>query len=248
MAAPTFANSGVNAAPDFSVGSGTSHTTPTWTPPDGLNFAGIHSRHGSGPVEPTMSGNGLTWVNVGSVMTGTLHRLTLFVAVASGATAGGTTVSFGAQDQVWMTGTFFYSPDADVSGGAAAALVQVVTGSHNGANVGSLSIGLAAASHADNRPVAVFWKNHAEAFAPRASWTELDDLTVTGARRIQSQYRGDAFETTASGHVTATNTSIWLGIAAEVKAAGGGGPTGQPTMMRWSGVPGMRLGSRVGGW
>jgi hypothetical protein len=33
-----------------------------------------------------------------------------------------------------------------------------------------------------------------------------------------------------------------------VNDLGGGGATGQPTMMRWSGVPGMRLGSRIGGW
>jgi hypothetical protein len=53
--------------------------------------------------------------------------------------------------------------------------------------------------------------------APRTNWTELDDMVQGGSLNTETQYRGDAFETTASATWDGANRGH-IGIAAELKA------------------------------
>jgi hypothetical protein len=169
-----------------------------------------------------MSGNGLTWTQIGSTLAdGDNGGLSMFAADASGSSAGATTVDFGADTQVHCTVSFFHATGVDLSGGVAAAFVQSPTNTGTGT---SGSVTLAAAGAADNRPISFFWHLAAESSTERTNWTELDDMTGTGRNRgIITQYRDDAFETTASA--SWTTSAKWAGIAAELKAsvAGGGG-------------------------
>lgn len=224
----SFSNLGINANPDLANGDDLSaYSNSSWTPPSsGLIRLEVWSRQGDGPNTPTVSGNGLTWTEIATVAVSTVHRLTLFGADAIGSTTGATTIDFAGQTQIWCKAIFSLAEGVDLSGGVAAAFVQVATNS--GVNIDNLSIALSAAGAADNRPIAVFMHAWNEDTSPRTNWTELDDLTggfnITG--QIQSQYRDDAFETTASAS-WATSISA-AGIAAELKAeaAGGGDPEG----------------------
>lgn len=233
----TFSNLGVSAAPDFFNNSDlSSYSTGSWTPPTSgliLCFVGDRiSTSGSAPTPPapTVSGNGITWTQISTVLwrvvSGTARvRLTLFAANASGSSTGATTIDFGGNVRVRCDASFFLAEGVDLSGGVAAAFVQAATNSSTLSN--SLSVSLAAAGHADNRPVAGVYTDVNEDVTPRASWTEADDSgSSSPVSRLATQYREDAFDSAASASwTTADHCGI---IAAELKAAVAGGSTAVP--------------------
>lgn len=216
-----FANLGASANPDINNNADqTSYANSSWTPPtDGIIVCDVFGARTGGPDTPTMSGNGLTWVQIGSPVTfGTSRRITRFAAIASGATTGATTIDFGGQTQTHCSASFYHVTGVDVSGGIAAAFVQTVT---NSGSATSGTVTLAAASHADNRPIACFAHVINEVTTPQTNWTELDDLAGgSPVRGMDTQYRDDAFDT-AAGASWATSAA-WGGIASEIKAASSG--------------------------
>lgn len=213
-----FANLGASAAPDVNNDAdATSYASASWTPPaTGLLVVFVHARgldaNGSDPV--TVTGNNVTWTQIGATVACAANSMAaLLAADASASTTGATTFNFGAETETNLTVSFFHVTGADVSGGVAAAFVQRPTNSGTGTS-GSVTLSSAAAT--TNRPIAFFWHDTNEAKTPRANWTELDDLTGAARNRnIETQYRGDAFETTASA--TWITSTIWCGIAAEIK-------------------------------
>jgi hypothetical protein len=215
-----FSNLGVSANPDISSASTlSSFPNTSWSPPtSGLIIVFVRSfRTGGGdPNVPTISGNGLTWVQIATALNATSnHRLTLFAANASGATTGVTTIDFAGQNQDGCRASFFLDDGADLSGGVAAAFVQAVAGSATGT---SASITLAAAGNSSNRCISGWAVAGAVSFTPRASWSEMDELGGTG--HLETQYRSDVFENTASA-TWGGSSQDWVGIAAEVKSGGG---------------------------
>lgn len=221
MTVPTFTNLGASANPDLQTSlDASSYANTSWTPPtSGLILLAVYTRTAAGPNEPTVSGNGLTWVSIATVVTSTVHRVTLFAADASGSSEGITTIDLAGQTQIGCIAEFAHVADADLSGGVAAAFVQAVN--NTGTNIDTLSITLAAASHADNRPFAVFMHAANETTTERTDWTELDDMAgVAPTRNMATQYRDDAFETTASASWSSFVNA--LGIAVEIKGASGG--------------------------
>lgn len=220
----SFTNQGTSANPDINDDvDRSSYTNTSWTPPSsGLIVAFVFNRKTATPDTPTMSGNSLTWTNIVTVqgVTDANNRATLFGANASGSTTGATTVDFGGVTQLGCFVSFFHVAGVDLSGGVAAAFVQSPTGQGAGT---SASITLAAAGHADNRPISFFGHITNEVVTPRTNWTELDEFLGTAPLRgINSQYRGDTFETTASA--SWATSAPWVGIAAEIKATVGGAP------------------------
>lgn len=204
-------------AGDISSGTdATSYASGSWTPPSGLiiAFATSVKTVGGDPTQPTMSGNGLTWTAITSLLSlnGTC-RTTLFGANGAGATAGATTVDFGGLTQRDCSCSFLQADGADVANGVAQCFVQSVTGTH--ATDTSLTITLAAATSSNNRPVANFVNTGAASgITPRANWVEYFD-TLPDSHEAAAQYRPDAFETTASA---SDGAGPWLGIATEIKA------------------------------
>ncbi len=215
----SFANLGSSSAPDFQSSTDTtSYTSPSWTPPtEGLIVSFIWGgRSGGGADVPTVSGNSITWTVIKSLdwSSGSTGRtLHLVGANASGATSGVTTINWGANTQIGTVVSFFQATGVDLSGGVPAAFIQ--SGTANGtATSGSITLNAAASS--GNRPIAGFGHAANEGKSERTNWTELDDLGGVGpTRNLETQYRSDAFETTASG--TWPTSAIWGGIAAELQ-------------------------------
>jgi len=217
----------------------TSYSNSAWTPSTGLLIAFISTRTAntdatSPPVLPTITGNGLTWVNIKDVtynLASSVNRgrLSLWAANNESGTAtnGVTTFDYGSQTQTMCYVSFILANGVDLTGGVAAAFVQSPT--NTGASVLSLDVTLAAESHADNRPIAGFAHSANELTTHRTNWTEADDMTAgSPVSALQTQWRSDAFETTASASWL-TNSAA-AGIAAELKAlvAGGGGSIVHP--------------------
>lgn len=212
-----FANLGASANPDINSGANaTSYANSSWTPPtSGLIIAYVQARRSGGPDTPTISGNGITWTQIGSTFDcdGTGNGISLFGANASGSSTGVTTVDFGANTQLHCSTSFFQVTGVDLSGGIAAAFVQQPTNSGTGT---SGSVTLSAAADSANRPIVCFWHKVNETTTPRTNWTEIDDLSGGGqVRGVETQYRDDAFETTASA--SWTTSADWGGVAAELK-------------------------------
>jgi hypothetical protein len=215
-----FTNLGDSANPDINdTTAATSYSNTSWTPPTtGIIVVFVETRDDgfSSPATPTMSGNNLTWTQIGSTLDcdGAGNGLSLFAADAAGATTGATTVDFGSNIQVHCVASFFQVTGVDISGGIASAFVQTPTNTGTGTEG---TITLAAAGASDNRPAACFWHVIQESTTPRTNWTELDDMTGSGqVRGVETQYRDDAFETTASG--SWSTSADWAGMAAEIKA------------------------------
>lgn len=226
-----FTNLGASAAPDINDNAdATSYASASWAPPVlGLIYVFVSNRVTAGvPTIPTISGNSLTWVQIGTnVPTATQRRITLFAALAAGATTGVTTVDFGGVTQLCCEASFAQVTGADVSGGVLAAFVQVVGPSSGAAATGG-SITLSAAGASRNRPISAFQHNQNELATPRTNWTEVDDFLHTlPINGFETQWRSDAFETTASA--TWTTSVAWNGLAAEIKAAADAGPIAAPT-------------------
>ena len=229
----TFTNLGATEESDPDINSSTdasSYSTvacspgPCWTPPtSGLIILFVYSREntsGNNAVS-SITGNNLTWTQIATITfdSSEVSRLTLLGANASGSTQGQTTINFNTS-QVGMMASFFYATGADLSGGVAAAFVQSPTSEDPGSTQTSGSVTLAAASDSNNRPISSFVHQIEEATIERTTpnpvWTEVDDMQGAGPTRgMDTQYKSDAFDTTASADWT--TASRWGGIAAEIK-------------------------------
>jgi hypothetical protein len=213
----TIANTGTSANPDINSSTdATSYANTSWTPSGDMAVAYVYSKVGSGTANiPTISGNSLTWnaVTSASIAVG-FHRLTLIAAQVTSPSAGVTTISFDGQTQVACCVSFFSVTECDLTSGTSSAFVQVDTNSGTGTTA---QTDFAAAASSNNRPIAGYFHWTPEATAPRANWTELDDLSGTATDRgVQTQYRSDAFETTGTA-TWATSATVWLAVGAEIK-------------------------------
>jgi len=215
-----FANLGASANPDIvSSTDANSYATSSWAPPAAdLIWVYVYNQKTGTPETPTISGNSLTWTNIATVLLGTTYRVTLFGANASGSATGVTTIAFGGVTQFGCCVSFGSATGVDLSGGVAAAFVQ--TPSTSGFAAPPQSVTLSAAGHVDNRPIMGAGISTNTAHTPRANWTEMDELNMGGGDpfcNLSTQYRSDAFETTASVDWT-TGTTNYILLAAELKA------------------------------
>lgn len=189
----------------YSTTAATSYaTTGTYTPAAGsLLVAFVISTLGATPLDPsTFTGHGVTWtmLTLSARLLSTTHSISVWVALAGASpSSAAATAGYGAVSQTGAAIIEFEITGANVSGSAAAAIVQNPT---NTGTATSGSVTLASAADAINRALS-FWCHLAnEATTPRANWTETAsadgnfNVPATGA---EGQFRSDAFETTASG-------------------------------------------------
>lgn len=215
-----FANDGASANPDlYSTSNASSYANSSWTPPtSNLILCFVANSKASTPdAVNSLTGNGITWTNIATIVnSSSVQRITLFGANGSGSSAEATTADFNSVNQTGCGLSFFHATGVDLSGGVLAAFVQAITqAGATGQTSGSVTLG--AAGNSDNRPIACFVHGATEATTERANWTEVDDGSwATPARGMQTQWRSDAFETTASA--TWTTSSLYCAIAAELKA------------------------------
>lgn len=216
-----FTNLGASANPDLNDSADSSvYTNTAWTPPSsGLICVFVETRRTlSVPAAPAVSGNGLTWTQIASGLHhADARRLTLFAANASGSSSGATTFDFSTATQLNCQALFLLSSGVDLTGGVAAAFAQSTTATGTSS---SASVVGAAPADSSNRPMACFSHVANEATTPRTNWTEADDLAITAPNTgTETQYRSDAFESTASA--TFATADDWGALFAELKVAGG---------------------------
>lgn len=213
-----------------SVASGTdatTYSTGSYTPTASrLMVAAVENSKVGTPETPTLTGNGLTWTQVATEQTATNTRLTVFVALSGASpSAGAVTSAHGGATQISGSIDVVEVDGADLSGTALAAVVQSKTG-------GSASTATSGSVAMDNAPVAAnrcfsAWVHAAqEASTPRASWTEIADLSHgTPGRGVETQWRSDAAEQT--GSASWTTAATWGGVVMEIAAV-----AGQPRLLR----------------
>lgn len=202
----------------------TSYSNSAWTPPtSGLLIAFVIS--GQNTVTDhsvdSFTGNGVTWTNIANIVfqgTGT-RRVTLFAANASGSSNGANTIDFGSDTQILCYASIFSASGVDLSGGVSGAFVQSPTNS--GTADASGTVTLNSAGNSNNRPISFFAHNANEAVTADGAWTAADDFTGAGPTMgAMSQWKSDAFSTSATA--SWSSSVAWGGIAAELKADGGG--------------------------
>lgn len=212
---------------------GTSYTTATvtWAAGDLVIAQYAVDRNDSTNVANlstvTDSGAALTWIKVDDFawdVTGTArHRSWVYAAYAASSGSGTITFDHGAtgnnREVQWaitpVAGT-------DAPNGVAQSFVQFVHSAVDSIGT-SLSLTLASESHTNNRPF--LWLGHTGSGSGttfRQFWTEPSDVVGSSAILVtESQWRSDAFETTASA--TWVDSGDYGGIAFEVKALVAGG-------------------------
>jgi len=208
---------------DGSATTASSYTTASVTPSsNNLVLAWVTNSKGSTPDTPTLSGNGLTWVQVATVTWGTsgtpTKRTTLFRAMGSAPTSGAVTIAFGGVNQtgcLWSIQQF----DGVVTSGTngSGAVVQSVTGRANSAGTGGLSITLAALSSSLNATAGGFSNriNSSTSLSAGAGYTAFPGAAVGIPAGIRAEW--DATGTTTV-NMTQSATSDIAGIAVEIGA------------------------------
>ncbi|MFF6951822.1 hypothetical protein ACFZAD_24585 [Streptomyces iakyrus] len=115
---------------------------------DSLLLAWVYTIAGSAPNIPTVSGNGLTWTQVATVIdSNNLRRLTLFRAMGTSPSTGEVTFNFGGQTQAGCVWSVVKYSGVDTSGtNGSGAIVQSATQASGGV-VNNLTVTLSAFSN-----------------------------------------------------------------------------------------------------
>lgn len=202
-----------------------SFSTASITPAaNNLVLAWVTNTKATTPDTPTLSGNGLTWVQVATVTWGTIGtptaRTTLFRAMGAAPSAGAVTIGFAGVTQTGAAWSIVQFGGVDVSGtNGSGAVVQSVTGrTDNASAAAGLSITLAALGNANNASAGGFSNmvNLATSISAGAGYTASAGATHNSpATSIRSEWK-----TTGSTTVDVTQSAVSHigGIAVEVKA------------------------------
>ncbi len=202
-----------------------SYTTASITPTaNNLVLAWVTNTKATTPDTPTLSGNGLTWVQVATVTWGTIAaptaRTTLFRAMGAAPTAGAVTISFGASQTgcAWAIERF---SGVDTSGtNGSGAIVQSVTGRTDSASAAAgLSISLAALGDPTNATAGGFSNmvNSATSISAGTGYTAFTGAAYsTPNTSIRAEWRATGSTTV---NVTQSAVSHIGGIAVEIKVA-----------------------------
>lgn len=209
----------------FSGTNASSYTTDSITPSaDKLIRLAVASRRGSNPpATPTVSGNGLTWVQIATVaynVIGTeVSRLTTFRAMGASPSSGQITIDFGGETQTsccWSVSEFGNVDTGGTNGSAA--VVQSAT-NRGDDNTGTVTVTLGAFSSADNATDGAFAQATNDTFGPGTGFTEIHDVSAGAgeANALQTEWRSD--NDTSVDSVLNDIAYKWAGIAMEIKFA-----------------------------
>ena len=163
-----------------------------------------------------LSGNGLTWVEVATVVYATSRRLTLFRAMSASPSTGAVTITFEGDVSVNSCGwSIFELDNVDTSGSnGSGALVQSNTNS--AAAVTSLTVTLAAFGSANNVAVGGFGSDSAQTITEGSGFTIAGQASASTVITIGSE--GQPTNDT-SIDISIGSSNDLAGIAAEVKEA-----------------------------
>mgnify|MGYP007031186217 CR=1 FL=1 len=210
---------GYNLVANSSSTDASNYTTASISPgANRLILAAVASTFSSLPNAPTLSGNGLTWVQIATITFNTvatpLSRLTVFRALGAAPTTGAVTIAFAGQVQLnclWGIAEF---TNVDTSGtNGSGAVVQSATNRGNAAT--NLSVTLAAFASFSNATYGAFSTDLNEAVSSGLGFSSLSDGgTSTPTQRRKTEWRN---ENDTLVDATATNPADWGGIAIEIR-------------------------------
>lgn len=207
---------------------GSSSTTASISPSSKrLVLISINSRTNitTDPNQPTVTGAGLTWVAVNSIVYDTTSasrkRITVLRGMADSPSSGALTIDFGGQNQTNVCWTVSQFSGVDTSGtNGSGAIVQSATAKDETLTTGTLTVTLAAFSSLDNSTFGAFASDGAStnAFTAGSGFTTLGTInTNTGGSDIEI---ADEFRRTNDTSVDGTwsITSVLGGVAVELKS------------------------------
>lgn len=218
---------------------GTSYATGSWTPVDGKVYVvTVASRNTAGdPLVPTLSGNGITWNSDGTngsiSRSGASLRLTKFVGVASGSSAGALTASFGES-----TGSVVILIDECTNVDTSSPVVQwkAVAGASGVAVTGTF----AASVDAANAVHASMSQNSGDEtlIIEGSGFTRLGDNVITSPGQVSvSEYDPSSASDTFNFTPNSTNQWNLIGIELRKASGGGGGQTVSPALLSQAASP-----------
>ena len=184
-----------------------------------LIIATVTSSKSGTPDTPTLSGNGLTWVQFNQIAydtVGTQRASTFFRAMGSSPTPGAVTADFGGVTQTACVIIIDEFSDVDTSGtNGSGAIVQSVTGTEY--SLDTLTITLGSFSSANNATYGVVSNGDSGNYTAGTGFTQVGASgSTTPLINTMSQFRSDN-----DTSVTFAGTALWTmgGIAIEIKAA-----------------------------
>lgn len=153
------------------------------------------NRNSAAAVTPTISGNGLTWVQIGSTVTFATDvtiqsAICIFRAMGASPSAGAITVDHGGVTHEGLQWAVIEVTGMDTSGtNGSGAIVQSDSARLPTVAEAALSISKALASFADSNNRGFAWACHSftEQIVPRTSWTELVDVSTATAPSRDSE-------------------------------------------------------------
>ena len=225
---------------DSGVGGGTSFSSSSISPSsNALVLLSVSSRTGisTDPNIPTVTGNGLTWVQVATLVFDTTsssrRRLTVFRAMGASPSNGAVTVDFAGQTQTDYSYAVDQSTGTDTTGtNGSGAIVQSVSNSDESGSASSITATLAAFSNAGNATFGAFAEAATFGFTVGSGFTLLgaatgsadtgimcnteyklsNDTTVDGSWSGAGEIGCIAIEINAQGTSTTANLRMLMGM------------------------------------
>lgn len=195
-----------------SASSASSYATGSVTPlAYELVLVTVYSNKASGNT-PTISGNGLTYVQVATIPDSTnTHHVTLFRGLGNNPTAGAITIDFASQAQNRCTWSIDLFDSVDFTGSNGAnAVVQSATNKDEGTNTG-LTVTLGAFGDVNNATYGAFRLGSTETVG--SGFTQLGQYNT--ADNIMSEWK--ATNDTSVDATCSSTSGFALGVAAELK-------------------------------
>lgn len=189
-----------------------------------------NANSGSAGGDPTVAGNGLTWVQVVRIDFST-RTLFLYRALGASPSTGSITIDFPEQSLLTRWSVSEYA-GIDTSGtNGSGAIVQSATASIGTTNTPSVT--LATFASATNATFGAFGNNGAFVdMVPGSGFTEVHDFNAGVGTNIATEWRNDA-DTSVDGDWSAFGPTGGCGIAVEIaEAAVAGIAPRQPIMVR----------------
>jgi len=189
---------------------GTTFTTASVTPgANKLQLLYVWSQAAVAPNAPTVTGNGLTWVQVATIVFGTTRRLTLFRALGASPSAGTISIAFAGQSQtagLWRL-TEFAGVDTSGTNGSGA-----IGGSNTGSGASGQGASIDSGTPSDGNAQLSSAVVHLAAEQTTPNFVpELTDWISGDAAGMIEQWGGDGWTDSIScGWGT---SSAWGGIA-----------------------------------
>lgn len=174
------------------------------------------------PNEPTITGNGLTWVSIGTTVydntSASRRRITLFRAMGASPSAGTIAIDFGGQAQTSVIWSLNQFTNADTSGtNGSGAIVQTVTNFDPDADVSTLTVTLAAFASSNNATFGTFGSGDAETLNVGTGFSSVSEGdSGDGNIHLLTEFKNS--NDTSVDMSKATNSELG-GIAVEIKSA-----------------------------